>query len=127
MLAATTEIHHERPFIATCERFEGLLGLVDSEKGYGMTISDLEKELEAQARELIRTLLQEHLNMRAPGQAEGPVCDADGIEQDRTQYQERNLETVFGTVRVGRTGYGTEGSDSREERSGTPNGWRRWP
>ena len=77
-----------------------------------MTISDLEKELEITGRELLRTMLQEHLDRRAPGEAEGPVRDADGIERDRMQYHERNLETVFGTVRVGRTGYGTSGAES---------------
>lgn len=112
MLVATTEVHHAGGFLASCERFEGMLGVLDSEKGYGMTISDLESVLEAQARELIRTMLQEHLNRRAPGEAQGPVRDADGIERDRMQYQERNLETVFGTVRVGRIGYGIEGSES---------------
>lgn len=77
-----------------------------------MTISDLEKKLEEEARELIRTMIQEHLDRRAPGEAEGPVRDADGIERDRMQYHERNIETVFGTVRAGRTGYGAEGVES---------------
>lgn len=89
-----------------------MLGALDSAEGYGMTLSDLEKELELKARELIRTMLQEHLDRRAPGEAEGPVRDADGVERDRTQYHERNLETVFGTVRIGRTGYGTSGAES---------------
>jgi hypothetical protein len=89
-----------------------MLGLVDSTKGYGMTISDLERELELKARELVRTMIQEHLDRRAPGEAEGPVRSADGIERDRMQYHERNIETVFGTVRAGRTGYGAEGVES---------------
>jgi len=112
MLAATAEVHRQVSFLASCERFDGMLGVLDAEVGYGMTISYLENELEAQARELIRTMIQEHLNMRAPGQAVSPVRDADGTQRDRTQDQERNLETVFGTVRVKRTGYGTEGSES---------------
>lgn len=89
-----------------------MLGRLDSTEGHDMTLSDLERELELEARELIRTMLQEHLDRRAPGDAEGPVRDADGIERDRMQYHERNVETVFGTVRVGRTGYGTEGTES---------------
>ncbi len=112
MSAALKETRVEGPFLESCEQFRALLGLVDSAEGYSMTISDLERELELAARELIRTMLQEHLDRRAPGEAEGPVSGADGIERDRMQYHERNLETVFGTVRVGRTGYGADGAES---------------
>jgi hypothetical protein len=112
MPAAFKEARLESPFLASCERFAAMLGLLDSAEGHEMKLSDLERELELKTRELIRTMLQEHLDRRAPGEAEGPVRDADGVERDRTQYHERNVETVFGTVRVGRTGYGTEGTES---------------
>jgi len=112
MAAAVKEARVEGPFLASSEQFRAMLGLVDSTAGYSMTISALERELELAARELIRTMIQEHLDRRAPGEAEGPVRDADGIERDRMQYHERNIETVFGTVRVGRTGYGAEGAES---------------
>ena len=112
MAGALQEARVEGRFLASLERFESMVGLVDSAKGYSMTISELERELELAARELIRTMLQEHLDRRAPGEAEGPVRGADRIERDRMQYHERNIETVFGTVRAGRTGYGAEGAES---------------
>ena len=77
-----------------------------------MTHSELERELEKRGRELMRKLLQEHLDNRGSGQCDQPVCGADGVERPRVRPQERKLETVFGTVSVGRAGYGQQGVDS---------------
>ena len=77
-----------------------------------MTHSELERELEKKGRELMRKLLQEHLDNRGPGQCDEPVCGADGVERPRVRSQERKLETVLGTVSVKRTGYGQEGFES---------------
>ena len=77
-----------------------------------MTHSDLERELEKRGRELMRTLLQEHLDNRSPGQCEQPVTDSDGIARTRVRLQERKLETVFGTVSVERAGYGKKAAES---------------
>lgn len=77
-----------------------------------MTHSELERELEKKGRELMRTLLQEHLDNRSPGQCERPVSGSDGIDRSRVRLQERKLETVFGTVSVERAGYGKKGAES---------------
>ncbi|MCP4197935.1 MAG: ISKra4 family transposase, partial [Proteobacteria bacterium] len=77
-----------------------------------MTHSELERELEKKGQELMRVLLQEHLDRRGPGQCEQPVCGADGVERTRKRFQSRNLETVFGIVTATRTGYGKEGIES---------------
>ena len=65
-----------------------------------MSHSELERELEKRGRELMRLVLQEHLDRRSPGKAEGPVKDRDGEERTRKRLQERALETVPGTVEV---------------------------
>lgn len=77
-----------------------------------MKHSDLERELEARGRELLRALYQEHLELRAPGEATGEVRDAEGVKRTHKRAHERALETVFGTVTVGRLGYGVEGQES---------------
>jgi len=92
--------------------FEHIVGYLDSEEASSMSHSDLERELEKKSRELMRILLQEHLEARGPGQCEQPVQGADGVERSRTRLQERKLETVFGTVSVERVGYGQEGTKS---------------
>lgn len=77
-----------------------------------MTHSELERELEKKGRELMRTLLQEHLKNRGPGKCDPPVEGADGVVRSRVRLQERELETVFGTVSVERAGYGQQGVES---------------
>ena len=102
------------PFAQGRERFEQLVQYLGSEKTRTMKHSDLERELEKQGRELMRQLLQDHLDLRCPGQAEGPtpVRDADGLERTESRTHERKLETVFGTVSVQRQGYGADGAQS---------------
>jgi hypothetical protein len=92
--------------------FEHIVGYLDSEEVSSMSHSDLERELEKKGRELMRILLQEHLEARGPGQCEKPVRGADGVERSRVRLQDRKLETVFGTVSVERVGYGQEGTES---------------
>jgi len=92
--------------------FEHIIGYLDSEEAGLMTHSDLERELEKKGRELMRVMLEEHLKARGPGQSEQPVCGADGVERSRLRLQERDLETVFGTVSVERVGYGQKATVS---------------
>ena len=94
------------------ENFEQLVGYLDSVEASLMTHSELERELEKRGRELMRRMLQEHLDSRSPGRCEDPVCGADGRERTRQRRQKRKLETVFGSVRVERTDTGLSGAES---------------
>lgn len=94
------------------QELEQLVRRLDSEEVQSMTHSELERELEKRGRELMRTLLQEHLEARGPGECAEPVRGADEVERSRVRLQERKLETVFGTVSVERAGYGQEGAHS---------------
>ena len=102
----------EQPFADAGEKFERLVEYLGSSEVRNMRHSDLERELEARGRELLRSLYQGHLDTRSPGEASGPVCDAEGQEHTHQREQTRDLETVFGTVTVNRTGYGGEGCAS---------------
>jgi len=48
------------------QSFEDIVGYLDSKETSGMTHSELERELEKKGRELMRALLQEHLDNRGP-------------------------------------------------------------
>jgi hypothetical protein len=85
---------------------------LQSEEVSKMTHSELERMLETQGRELLRLLLQEHLDTRSPGEATGPVRDAEGTERSPTRLHERTVGSVFGPVQLSRVGYGVEGSAS---------------
>src|SRR5262249_6245456 len=78
--------------------------------------SDLERQLEGMGRELMRKLLQAHLELRLPGQAVEPVRDAAGTRLTPTPVHGRSLESIFGTVQVARTGYGAAGTSSLHPR-----------
>jgi hypothetical protein len=102
----------EQAYSQARENFEQIVGYLDSQEACGMTHSELERELEKKGRELMRQLLQEHLNNRGPGQCDPPVEGTDGFVRSRMRLQERKLETVFGTVSVERAGYGQQGAES---------------
>jgi len=92
--------------------FECTTAYLDSEEAFLKTHSELEREMEKRSRELMRLLLQEHLDRRGPGQCKEPVTDSEGVERNRVRLQERKLETVFGTLSQVRAGYGSKGAES---------------
>ena len=83
-----------------------------SQEARALHHSDLERQLEGMGRELMRKLLQAHLDLRHPGEAVEPVRDAAGVPRAPTPVQERTVETIFGTVTVSRTGYRADGTTS---------------
>jgi len=102
----------ERVYDQSRQEFEDMVRRIDSEEVRSMTHSDLERELEKMGRELMRKMLQEHLESRGPGESAKTVRGIDGVERSRVRIQGRKLETIFGTVEVERTGYGREASQS---------------
>ncbi len=102
----------EYPYGQSHEYFERIISILDSEEGNSMDMSKLEQALEKRGRELMRILLQEHLNNRSPGASSEPVRDADGIDRIETHDHDRKIETVFGRVELNRAGYGKQGCKS---------------
>ena len=109
------------PLAAAEQAFAQITTFLRSGEACTLTHSDLERTLEAQGRELMRTLLQGHLDLRRPGTATEPVRAADGVTQLRERLHERQLESIFGAVTVTRTGYGTEGAASLHPLDGALN------
>ena len=77
---------------------------LSSREAQQMSESELERELDRRGQELIRRLLQGHLDQRTPGEAAGPVEGVDDVERSQRRLQERHPETTFGTVQVARPG-----------------------
>jgi len=97
------------PFAAARAEFDALEAFLGSQEAGRLTHSELERELEQRGRELLRQLLQAHLEVRGPGEAVGPVTGADGVGRGQARLHTRGLETVFGEVQVERVGYAAEG------------------
>src|SRR6202030_2179469 len=96
------------PFAAADQAYATITEFLRSEEAWQVKHSELERELEGMGRELMRTLLQAHLDLRQPGKAVEPVRDAAGTPLTPTPAHTRSLESIFGTVEVSRTGYRAE-------------------
>lgn len=102
----------EDGFRVARDELEHLITYLKSGDAAALSHSALEQLLSARGQELLRTLLQAHLDVRGPGAAAGPVRGADGIARDQARLHERGLSTLFGEVRVRRLGYGADGAES---------------
>ncbi len=103
----------EQSYDQARQEFEHIVDYLDAKETSMMTHSELERELEKKGRELMRKLLQEHLDNRSPGQCDDPPVEgSDGVVRSRVRLQQRELETVFGTVSIERAGYGQQGVKS---------------
>ena len=100
------------PFADTRAAFERLLRLASSEETQRMKHSDLERLLDKEGQELMRQLYQDCVDEQAQAQVTDEVVDAQGRQRTRKRQQHRELETIFGTVEVDRTGYGAQGAAS---------------
>jgi len=109
------------PFVAADQAYATITEFLRSEEARQVKHSELERQLEGMGRELMRKLLQAHLDMRQPGHAVGPVRDAAGTTLTPTPVHARNLESIFGTVEVARTGYGAAGAPSLHPLDGALN------
>ena len=57
------------PFARSCKQFVTITGLLESAEAMGLTHSELEEYLAANGRELLRRLLQDHLDAGEGGAA----------------------------------------------------------
>ena len=89
------------PYAAAEAAFAAAKAYLCSREARQMSESDLERELHRRGQELMRKLLQGHLDQRSPGEAAGPVA-GDEVERSERRVHERHLETTFGTVQVER-------------------------
>ena len=99
----------EAPYAEAEAAFAQATASLSSRDAQHMSESDLERELHRRGQELMRTLLQGHLEQRSPGEAAGPVEGADGVARSERRVHARHLETIFGTVQVERLGYARRG------------------
>ena len=98
-------------FAASRERFESLTGFLDGADAAGLSHAELEEHLDVHGRELLRCLFDDHLALRAVReQRVEQVTGDEGKVRGRVEKGHvRALETVFGTVSVGRLAYRASG------------------
>ncbi len=113
-MIASVEIPVADHFERSRARFETLAGFLEGEAAATLAHSELESRLEVDGRELLRSLLQDHLDMRAGREQRiEAVADAEGAGRGLVDRgRERALHSVFGEVSVERLAYRARGACS---------------
>jgi hypothetical protein len=99
-------------FAGSREGFAQIEGWLAGAEAAGLGHAELEEQLGARGRELMRRLYQDHLDLRAAReQRRQQVTGADGVIRARAETgHSRPLATVFGQVTVSRIGYRAPGA-----------------
>src|SRR5487761_1584505 len=99
-------------FRASAQRYSSLVEFLGGEVAAALTHAELEERLRTDGFELLRQLLQDHLDVRSSGEERlETVNGADGIRRGNAEADhDRPLVTVFGEVRVRRLSYRHKGA-----------------
>jgi hypothetical protein len=110
-------------FGQSCERFEAMISWLDGPQAQELTHGELEARVQADGRELLRQLTQDHLDLRAAQETRlGQVVGADGVRRTHAETgRTRSLATVFGPVTVRRATYRMPGHASLHPADGVLN------
>jgi len=105
--AASVDEH----FAASRALFVSTLGFLDGAQAASLEHAELETELEVKGRELVRQLMQDHLELRKQREQRLPeVVDAEQVARGSVETgHTRALTTVFGEVTVTRLAYRRRG------------------
>jgi len=100
-------------YLGAIEAFGALVTLLESKPARQMNLKELEDLVLVNGFEALRLALQSHVNERAATTTvKEPVIGADQFERTQMHQHTRAVETIFGTIRVSRTGYGEQGLPS---------------
>jgi hypothetical protein len=105
MRAAPPTVNTE--FEASRAGFDALVNFLGDQVAAGLTHAELEDHLQVQGRDLLRQLLQDHVDVRAAREERlGEVAEADGTIHTRLEKGHvRGVATVFGDIDVARLAY----------------------
>jgi hypothetical protein len=100
-------------FEGSCHRFEALASKLGEPASEQLEHAELEELVGTEGRELLRSLLQDHLNLRAARERHcAGVVNAQAVECRHVRRRVRRLMTLFGPVQVSRLGYCARGVES---------------
>ena len=98
-------------FAGSRDCFEAIVGWLDGDEVAGLTHGELEEQLDVRGRQLLRRLLQDHLDVRAAREQRlAEVVDACQVPRGAVEAgHRRTLGTIFGRVDVERIAYRAKG------------------
>ena len=92
----------ENPFQGAEQQFSRIVELLNGDEQQGLPHDELEALVQREGNELLRLLLQGHLDLRRARRCDGPLVGADGVVRTHRRMRSVPLETVLGEVRVER-------------------------
>ena len=101
-------------FAASRECFDALCTELGEDATGELEHSELEARLESKGRELLRLLMQDHLDLRAVREQRLPeVRDAEQVAHSAVETShQRHLATIFGEIEVSRLAYRARGTEN---------------
>jgi hypothetical protein len=104
----------EDPFGRSREQLDEIIGWLDAQEAAGLEHGELECRLDSEGRELVRRLLQDHLDLRSMRERRlERVADGEGVERRAVERDhQRPLASVFGEVSVNRLAYRVRGQEN---------------
>jgi hypothetical protein len=105
------------PFAASVKLVTALVAELQEAEAAGLTAYELEQFVAGRGREVLRQMVQDHLDLRAAREQDAareqraPATGADGITRNRVEAGHRRmLATLFGTVQVTRCAWRRPGA-----------------
>ena len=102
----------EEAFDAAREKFEEIVDQLCSPQALEMAHGELETLISTEGMELLRQLLQGHLDFRGTGDVGASVTGTDGVVRTHRRLGSRRLMSVFGPVGITRMRYGGRSATS---------------
>lgn len=96
----------EEAFDSAREKFEETVDQLCSPQALELTHGELETLINAEGMELLRRLLQGHLDFRGTGDVGASVKGSDGVVRSHRRLGSRSLMSMFGEVNVSLIRYG---------------------
>jgi len=93
-------------YLSAREQLDSIITQLRSSQSQCMKLNQIEELLRTEGRELLRRLLQGHLDERSPGVVEAPVLDANEQSHSHLRLQTRPIKSIFGKVELTRAAYG---------------------
>lgn len=95
----------ELAFLGSSESYDQLTIWLSDAENLCMEHTKIESRIESDGRELLRRIFEEHIALRGLGNQWDSITGSDGVLRTYKQVSTRTVVTLFGKIKVKRTGY----------------------